>query len=135
MSDATNESQEQAKGEFPKTPQSHSGTTFAWSVEVRCVLSRPCKVGNSLIGTAWQTMTFPEGHGGVPDGPRYLFKGRDFGLLSYPAAQAMRWWFLAEAALEHLHYNLETRLVKHEIKYSESATPVEASDEKSHWPE
>lgn len=38
-------------------------------------------------------------------------------VMSYEAAEAIRWWVLSDAAFESCHH-IETRLVKHDIEFS-----------------
>ena len=51
-----------------------------------------------------------------------------FGLLTYSAAQALRWWTHAAAHLD-FKISLETRLVKHQIEYDFKVTALNAIEE------
>jgi hypothetical protein len=118
-----------------------SGTTVGYSVEARST-SKPTLVLGNMIGEAWTRISFSRGEKGVPipgcwDGSGQLEK---LGLFSYESAQAMRWWFLAAAEDSFVNdarlirvplpspWCLETRLVRHEIKYQYTVTAVSACE-------
>lgn len=68
-------------------------------------------------------------------GDSYLLQ---FGLMNYQAAQALRWWFLAnlEATQKYSGFGVETRLVKHRVTYSAQAARVGELDSTPHsWKE
>ena len=81
-----------------------------------------------LVGNNWQSIHFVQGRPGVPDGWSG-FEGRHFGLLTYQAAQALRWWWLAELRTTFDDVGIETRLIKHKITYTRKAEAVSAQDE------
>lgn len=118
-----------------------SGTTVGYSVEARST-STPTLVLGNMIGEKWTRISFARGEKGVPipgcwDGSGQLER---LGLFSYESAQAMRWWFLAAAENDFVYaedtpyapirlprprpWNLETRLVRHEVKYQYAVTAV-----------
>jgi hypothetical protein len=118
-----------------------SGTTVGYSVEARST-SKPTLVLGNMIGEKWTRISFSRGEKGVPipgcwDGSGQLEK---LGLFSYESAQAMRWWFLAAAEDSFVNdarlirvplpspWCLETRLVRHEIKYQYTVTAVSACE-------
>lgn len=118
-----------------------SGTTIGYSVEARST-SKPTLVLGNMIGEKWTRISFARGEKGVPipgcwDGSGQLEK---LGLFSYESAQAMRWWFLAAAENSFVNdatsiripmpspWCLETRLVRHEIKYQYAVTAVSACE-------
>jgi hypothetical protein len=118
-----------------------SGTTVGYSVEARST-SKPTLVLGNMIGEKWTRISFSRGEKGVPipgcwDGSGQLEK---LGLFSYESAQAMRWWFLAAAEDSFVNdarlirvplpnpWSLETRLVRHEIKYQYTVTAVSACE-------
>src|SRR5690606_9220355 len=85
--------------------------------------------GSQLFDQRWKRVKFdtiplPVG---VPSGPPSLSGLRDkLGLYSYQAAQALRWWFHANAAASWNDLCLETRLVKHRVKYSYECEAISA---------
>lgn len=114
---------------------SGSGTTVGYSIEARSV-SQPTFILGNMIGEKWTRLDFPRGEKGVPvpgcyDGSGQLAR---LGLFSYPSAQAIRWWFMAAAENDFINdatpiripmprpWSLETRLVRHEIKYQYTVT-------------
>jgi hypothetical protein len=118
-----------------------SGTTVGYSVEARST-SKPTLVLGNMIGEKWTRISFSRGEKGVPipgcwDGSGQLEK---LGLFSYESAQAMRWWFLAAAEDSFVNdalpiripmpspWCLETRLVRHEVKYQYTVTAVSACE-------
>jgi len=106
---------------------SASGTEIAYSVEVRYAFGSKL-VGDTIIGEKWQALNFYKSPIGVPVGGFMTERSNRNGLLSYPAAQALRWWFLAdmEASSDFSVLGFETRLVKHEFKYTEEHKAVSA---------
>lgn len=113
--------------EFPKKGSSGSGHETAYSVEVRSMYGHARQLGKLLIDNRWQAVSFEEGPSGIPAGSKYYFVSRHLHLMGYPAAQALRWWLHADADSDlGGGLCLETRLVKHEIKYSFSEESVSA---------
>lgn len=119
---------------FPRSASSHSGGSDGYTVEARLAeYQEPVKLENGLALTnRWKRIDFPENPQGigVPACKPYEFYLTQMRLLSYPSAQALRWWLHAQAANVdmmnpiHVGLALETRLIKHNVKYSLSATPV-----------
>lgn len=110
------------------------GTETCYAVEVRA--AEGCSKVNNLneIGwvkdiwsdTRWHRVSFPESVVGVPAGRGYE-KFIQHGLYGYPAAQALRWWFLAEQQKRGIGA-MDTRLIKMEFKYTHSAKAVQVVD-------
>jgi hypothetical protein len=112
---------------FPRKGQSGSGTEIGYSVEARYNYPSPKAFGDIILDDRWRTVHFPEGKTGVPAGPIYYTHTRAQGLFGYSAAQALRWWLHALADAEILGgLCIETRLVKHEINYSNQTTIIAA---------
>jgi len=115
--------------EYPKKGQSHSGTVSAYSVEARYNYPEPKQFGDIILHKEWKKMYFPEGKHGVPVGNKFDYAQIALGLLSYQAAQALRWWLHAEAEVEMLGgLCLETRIVKHMVTFSVSEEKVSHHD-------
>lgn len=108
------------ESEYPKDGQSHSGTTNGYSVQARYNYPEPKQFGDIILHREWKTIYFPKSNTiGVPTGNSLDWAANQLGLLSYPAAQALRWWFHANAEAEILgSLCLETRIVKHKVEYS-----------------
>lgn len=111
--------------EFPSKGSSGSGTEIAYSVQARLAYHQPRQVCGHLLDLRWTTLYFEKSPIGVPVRAGSMARGH-CGLLSYQAAQALRWWFLAQAELEFSCLCLETRLVEHRVEYSYSATAARA---------
>lgn len=114
--------------EFPENGSSGSGTDTAYSVQARMAYITPKVVAGQLLDLRWTKIHFDPARNGVPVREGLFPQFRTLGLLSYQAAQAMRWWFIAAAAKDHDHLCLETRLVEHEVKYSYSAVAARACE-------
>jgi hypothetical protein len=116
-----------------------SGTDSGWSVEARYAYYEPKVINGMMLDDRWRTVHFNDTSPiGVPRGPRYHSPWlAHCGLYSYQSAQALRWWFIAQAEAELLgSLCLETRLVKHKITYSyhhtaETAHEVIGGDDRS----
>lgn len=115
--------------EFPKPRSSGSGTEVGWSVEARYAFMRPEEIAGHLLDERWQTIEFAKCSPGcgVPTVPSFSKQREQSGLLSYPAAQALRWWLHAIADVD-FKVCLETRLVRHDIRYQSECTAVSAFD-------
>jgi len=112
---------------YRKDKNRGSGADVGYTVEARHNYIRPCKIGNQMFDNRWQQVEFEGGPHGVPTmtiGHRALHLGF---LLPYNAAQALRWWFVAAAEAGEIGgaLCLETRLVKHKLKYSYEVEAIE----------
>ncbi len=98
-----------------------SGTIIGWTVEARYVCDGAVLIGKQLFDGKWRHVDFQTSAIGVPIGPPYHAPWLALtGCYSYEAAQSLRWWFYAnrEASRGMGTLGLETRLARHEIKYS-----------------
>lgn len=99
-----------------------------YTVEARLMQKGGAAIVNGMaIGPTWVKLHFQDSPIGVPKG-RVYGGSRHTTLLTYPAAQALRWWFIASAET----YGLETRLIEHrcECTFVETAIgPVEHIDD------
>lgn len=109
-----------------------SGTETFYTVECRCPGTRPIVVLNQAITSDWLPVHVSESPVGVPQSKDWRSIVTQ-GHYTYAAAQAIRWWFLAEAERCRLGILVETRLVKHETKYTSVTTAV-AAVEPTEWP-
>jgi hypothetical protein len=107
---------------------SHSGSETAYSVEARYNYISPAKIGKQLFDNRWRTVEFDASSVGVPRAPSYQRETLNSGLLSYSAAQALRWWLHALADYEG-HSCIETRLIKHKISFSMEIVAVSSHAE------
>ena len=105
-----------------------SGSFPAYSVEARDTYgpARADIIPGIQLDTVWRPVSFQRAQAGVPIGPSYSADIMErCGVMSYPAAQALRWWLHAQAeAGKTSGLCLETRLVEHRVKYSITHTAV-----------
>jgi hypothetical protein len=105
---------------------SGSGRTFAYTVEARLMFHKPEQFGDIILDKDWRQIHFKEGSTGIPPGNRYeLPELLHAGAYSYEAAQALRWWFMADVHAKSPTGTLclETRLVEYRIEFSYKAVP------------
>lgn len=96
-----------------------------WSVEVRLDdYAQPTQVGDMVVSHQWSHVHFAPAAIGVPAHSEYQNYLGYTRYLSYPAAQALRWWFHAEAAKASLALGLRSRLVKHRIRVEHAVEAV-----------
>ena len=133
--------------DYKKFGGSGSGTQHGYTVEARS-MKGPTEVSGIVLSERWQEVSFRRGSPGVPAPGGYDSSGQmgRHGLYSYASAQALRWWLHAAAddqewsgsgsGLERLvsqlkwasRYGIETRLVRHEVKYQYSITALSAHE-------
>jgi hypothetical protein len=112
---------------FPYASSSGSGTQTAYSVEARATAG-PMNVCGNLIGDDWVRLSFKKDptnrRPGVPSPGCFDMSGQmeNHDLYSYAAAESLRWWI---HALDNSAF-IQTRIVKHEIKYKFDITVVGA---------
>jgi hypothetical protein len=122
---------ETTKPEFPRETRSsrHGGSEQGYAVEARCSLKAPINVAGLLLGDKWAEVNFKQSSVGVPGAPMHSILPV-VGLLSYAAAQALRWWMHANSEASEGRFGesmgLETRIVCYEIKLDFSAHAVSA---------
>ena len=116
-----------------------NGTDVGWSVEARYAYFEAKVIAGMMLDDRWRPVHFKESIVGVPRSSRYSLPWFiACGLYDYAAAQALRWWFIAQAEAEDgSALCLETRLVKHSMKYSyehtaETAHAYVGGDDRSH---
>lgn len=115
---------------FPYPGTSQSGTTDGYMVEARNVYPRPLVFHNQVFDNRWRTVCFQNSPIGVPvEGNLMDRPAAILGYMPYQAAQALRWWLLAELNRGLTGgICLETRIVRYEVKYSLSSTAISAHD-------
>lgn len=106
-----------------KPGQSASGKNHGYSVEARLNTYKPDEVLGNILDNRWRRLNFPESHIGVPLHRKGELGLGELGLVSYAAAQALRWWFHAEAENSRKGICLETRIILHEVTFSYAETP------------
>lgn len=116
--------QPETKAEFPKKGQSGNGTTHGYTVEARYTAGDHVVINGVVYTDKWKQVNPDRAAIGVPTHRPFESWLHQCNLMNYPAAQAIRWWFHAIAEQDFHNICLETRLIKHEIKYSYSETDV-----------
>lgn len=126
---AVRKENEMTEETFPQKGNSGSGTTPCYSVQARYVADEPKQIGEVIYHKDWKTLRFESSKVGVPQGicDPYCQAAR-MGLLSYAAAQALRWWFHASVD-PHGGLCFETRILKHIVEDSYSEMVVGAYEE------
>lgn len=114
---------------FPYSHNSCSGQDEGWSVEARYIFPEAKEFGKQIFDSRWRQVDFFQSPIGVPSTTMLHRHASSMGLLPYQSAQALRWWFLAELERECMgSLCMETRLVRHTVKYSLSCEAVSAHD-------
>lgn len=114
-----------------KRNQGHgTGTETCYTVEARHCYPDAIVIAGQIFDIRWKRAHFEESPVGVPSGPAYIHRhAKEHGMLSYQAAQALRWWIHAQGESTGTGcVCLETRLVKHQIKWSYSIEAMSAHD-------
>ncbi|SRR6266404_238374 len=116
--------------EFPKSGSSGSGSETGYSVEARYNYPQPKIIAGVIYHKDWRHVHPQQGVLGVPVAHPQQRHIIEHGLMSYPAAQAIRWWLHAIAASEEFLGGLclETRLIEHRISYSYKETLTSSID-------
>lgn len=111
---------------------SASGTMHGYQVQARYMYHEPKEFGGMILDQRWKTLSFDRSPVGVPT-TRGL---HDWYLpasncMTLAAAQALRWWFLAncESSTWGGALCVETRIVSFEIKYSVEAKATAVMEE------
>jgi hypothetical protein len=102
---------------------SAGGTAHGYEVEAR-VDGPPRQLGKYLLDEKWRAIQFEPSATGVPSQSSAEPWLSYCGLMRYEAAQALRWWLMAEAV-----WGVQTRLVKHCVQYNMKQIKGEPEDE------
>lgn len=105
--------------EFPVVP-SMNGTDIGYKVQVKCTAWSPVSIGDMVLDDHWRELRIVRSSVGVPMYREYDYHLPATGCMTLAAAQALRWWFLAEVEVHHpgKTVGMETRLVRCKIEYS-----------------
>lgn len=123
------------KAEFPR--KVHEGSTprlYGYSVQARFyghTNGQSKRVNDNFTLTAtWQNIPFETSNVGVPAQHWGLDRHLAIvNLMSYDAAQALRWWFLASLNAQPLgSLCVETRLIQHEVRVNWTSTATRVCD-------
>jgi hypothetical protein len=112
--------------EFPKQFSTGSEKTHGYTVEAKSLSGDPIQIGDLTLGNKWERIPFSRSPIGVPNCAPYEGALQYTALLNYPAAQALRWWFHAEAHKGAGWLSLLTRIVRHEVQMTHKVTAISA---------
>jgi hypothetical protein len=97
--------------------------------EVRTSYGSPTLVNGTIVDSAWRTIKFDLRNDtlGIPIG-YFDANMKEHGLLGYAQAEAIRWWFIAQADAEQMAGSLylETRLQAYDLVLTHKITPKDA---------
>ena len=113
---------------WPLKETSGQTSGYGYSVEARAADYEPANIAGQLFDLRWKRVKFQEVPPdlGVPSSNCIAHRHH---LLDYAQAEALRWWFVAQAnAQRGMGFSIETRIVKHAIRESYSVEAVSASD-------
>lgn len=115
------------KEEENKNHPSGSGILHGYQFEIRTT-HEPFEAAGMMITNEWKHVYHPKTKGfGIPAKSYEFEPGMDyFGLQSLVVIQALRWWFLSVIDAEIGALAVETRIVKHRVKYNISCEPIES---------
>lgn len=109
---------------------SANGTDTGWTVEARLAYHEPRIVAGMPLDDRWRIVHFNDKSPiGVPRASPWSVLHL-CSLYEYAAAQALRWWFIAEAQRSEIGgaLCLQTRLCSHRVEYSYSSKPDKAAE-------
>lgn len=102
-----------------------SGTSVGYTVEAKYDYPAPVQIGDQLFDNRWRNVSFSKSPIGVPCTDDEL---NEHGLMTYTQANALRWWFHAQANAEHKGWVLVTRLISHKLEKTWKVTATEAHE-------
>lgn len=138
MSDPQVSSEEKVDLQLPDG-NSVSGTQYGYQVQARYMYHEPKDFGGIILDQRWRTLYFEKSPIGVPTsrGAFDWYLPASNCMTKY-AAEALRWWFLANCERGDWGGSLcvETRIVKFKIEYSHKAEATAVCEEnKDAWRE
>lgn len=84
--------------EFQYSAGDHHSTMIGYTVEAMFDFNAPRTICCQIFDREWRQITFAESTTiGVPPTKTFTVDLRKHGLYDYEAAQALRWWFHAQA--------------------------------------
>lgn len=110
---------------------SGSGTNTGFQVQARYMHNEPKQFGDIILDQRWRTLHFPRSPIGVPAARDWDWWLPASQCMTFEAAQALRWWFLANCVAGNWGGRLcvETRIVSFKITYSHAAKVSAVMDE------
>ena len=115
--------------EIRKDPSTLNTACRGYTVQARYSRDGAKEICGQTFTDSWSEVRFERGRTGVPISSPGDHAINVSGLLSYQSAEAMRWWFLANAAAQFNHMCLETRIIEHAVRLECTSTPVRVIQE------
>ena len=108
-----------------------SSTRPGYTVEARLDLLSPVNIGRQTFDKKWRQVEFDQSAIRVPMSHVHHRELLEHGLFSYAAAQALRWWFHAQAEIECFgaSHGLQTRLVLHQLTLEHEISAIGVVDD------
>lgn len=108
-----------------------SKASTGYTIEARFNLREPEKIGRQIYDKEWRQVEFDRSAIGVPMSTSYHRELLEHGLFIYSAAQALRWWFIAQAEIECAGGapGLQTRMVKHRVTCTHEISAIGVIDD------
>lgn len=106
-------------------------TSTGYTVEARFFMRDAEMIRQQLYDGQWRKVEFDLSANSIPMSPVHHHELLEHGLLSYSAAQALRWWFHAIAEIECVGGapGLQTRLVQHRLTLEHDVTAIGVIDD------
>ena len=120
------------KTDFPRSVGDHHSTMTGYTVEAMFDSDSPRTICKAIYDCTWRRVPFVESPIGIPTTKIFTVDLCKYGLYDYEAAQALRWWFHAQANFEGNEYCLKTRLIVHEVVSHTTVTATQAVCEEQH---
>lgn len=110
-----------------------SSTSTGYTVEARFFMRDAEMIRQQVYDDKWRQVELYQSAIGVLMSTSYQRELIEHGLLSYSAAQALRWWFHAQAEIECVGGapGLQTRLVQHRVTYTNEVAAIGVVNEES----
>ena len=122
--------------ELPQGMSANATGQSGYQVQARYNNHEPKQFGELILDKRWKTLYFPKSPIGVPSRRQWDWHLGATECLSFPAAQALRWWFMAQCHCEEWGGGLcvETRIVAFRIEYSvKSTAEMVLEEDKDAW--
>ena len=117
--------------DYKTVKSTHTLIRTGYIVEARFQDCDPGIVGKQIYDDRWRQVKFDQSKIGVPMSPAYHRELIDQGLFTYSSAQALRWWFHAQAEIECVGGapGLQTRLVQHRVTCTHEVAAIGVVDD------
>ncbi len=117
--------------DYKTTKSKGSATLTGYTIEARFYLREPEKIGRQIYDKDWRQVKFDLSDNSIPMSPVHHRELLEHGLFSYSAAQALRWWFHAQAEIECVGGapGLQTRLVQHRLTLAHNVMAIGVVDD------